>query len=160
MLRTWTSHTLLNGTKSQRTPKEIAKLLVDTWVRPLEMSWMYVFPFDFSRWFCSHVSWHWCGTLLETKIKSVWRDAMICIFFQPGNRWVSGISGATPPENLTTGNDINPVSPWSTPFLRGVCQSEQSFYHRIHRLSNVHFTPGCLFDIGDDKLPNYMGIIS
>ena len=33
------------------------------------MSCMYVFPFDFSRWFCSHVSWHWWGALLETRSK-------------------------------------------------------------------------------------------
>ncbi len=28
-----------------------------------------------------------------------------------------------------------------------------------HNLSSVQFTPGWLFDIGDEILPNYMGII-
>ena len=137
MLRTWTSHTLLNGTKSQRTPKEIAKLLVDTWVRPLEMSWMYVFPFDFSRWFCSHVSWHWCGTLLETKIKSVWRDAMICIFFQP-----LSFRGYSPEKynDWNPKNDafLNAESPWSTPFFEGL-KSSQS------KLSTIGFIVWAMF---------------
>ena len=110
------------------------------------MSCMYVFPFDFSRWFCSHVSWHWWGALLETRSK-VFENRQTpkrrCdeMYILPTVEFQGLLPRKFNDWNPKNDAVLNPESPCPLHLLRGKIQSEQTFYRRIHRLSNVQ-NPG------------------